>query len=127
VETPSLAAVWILTQSRINPEIPAKTPPRSEHNRAVRPRLQRAAIAFSSESRAYGRRSGSFSSNHEQRQQSLPSLGVARLENRAVRFERLTGTGTYQAFTSVVDNVSGDAVYNGGLWPLQAMKYLVTS
>jgi len=51
----------------------------------------------------------------EQRQQSLPSLGVASLQDGSVRFQRLTGTGSYRAFTSVVDNASGDAMYNGGM------------
>jgi hypothetical protein len=51
----------------------------------------------------------------EQRQQSLPSLGVTSLQDGSVRFQRLTGTGSYRAFTSVVDNASGDAMYNGGM------------
>jgi len=48
---------------------------------------------------------------YEQRQVGLPSLGVASLDGGTVVFE-LSGHGSYRAYTSTVDQESGDAVYN---------------
>lgn len=48
---------------------------------------------------------------YEQRQVSLPSLGVSSLDGGTVIFER-SGHGSYRAYTSTVDQKSGDAVYN---------------
>jgi hypothetical protein len=46
-----------------------------------------------------------------QRQVSLPNLGVTSLGGGSVVFELLSGTGSYRAYTSTVDAVTGDAVY----------------
>jgi len=48
---------------------------------------------------------------YEQRQVSLPSLGVTTLDGGTVIFE-MSGHGSYRAYTSTVDQESGDAVYN---------------
>lgn len=48
---------------------------------------------------------------YEQRQVSLPSLGVSNLDGGSVIFE-LSGHGSFRANTSTVDQSSGDAVYN---------------
>ena len=48
---------------------------------------------------------------YEQKQVSLPSLGISSLDGGTVIFE-LSGHGSYRAYTSTVDQKSGDAVYN---------------
>ena len=48
---------------------------------------------------------------YEQRQVSLPSLGVSSLSGGTVIFE-MSGHGSYRGYTSTVDQESGDAVYN---------------
>jgi hypothetical protein len=47
----------------------------------------------------------------EQRQVSLPSLGLSNLTGGTVVFE-LQGGGSFRGYTSTVDQNSGDAVYN---------------
>ena len=48
---------------------------------------------------------------YEQRQVSLPSLGLSSLDGGTVVFE-LQGSGSFRGYTSTVDQSSGDAVYN---------------
>lgn len=46
-----------------------------------------------------------------QRQASLPSLGVQRLDGGSVVFEMTSGAGYLRGYTSTVDAITGDAVY----------------
>ncbi len=46
-----------------------------------------------------------------QRQVSLPSLGVQRINGGSVVFEMTSGTGSYRGYTSIVDAITGDAVF----------------
>jgi len=48
---------------------------------------------------------------YEQRQVSLPSLGVNELDGGLVTFTAGRGT-SFRGYTSTVDQNSGDAVYN---------------
>lgn len=50
-----------------------------------------------------------------QRQVGLNSFGVGTLTGGTVRITRVGGTGSFRAYTSTVDQESGDAVYNPGL------------
>lgn len=49
---------------------------------------------------------------YEQRQQSLRSLGVTQLQGGTLLVTRQSQLGTFRAYTSTVDQASGDAVYN---------------
>jgi len=49
-----------------------------------------------------------------QRQVSLPSMGVATLDGGVVVITRTSTAGSFRAYTSTVDQISGDAVYNAG-------------
>ncbi|MCU0305722.1 MAG: hypothetical protein MUC56_16855 [Thermoanaerobaculales bacterium] len=48
---------------------------------------------------------------YAQRQIGLPGLGVTSLGGGSVGFELLSGSGSYRAYTSTVDAITGDAVY----------------
>jgi hypothetical protein len=45
-------------------------------------------------------------------QVSLQSLGVASLDGGVVRFRRTSGTGVFRAYASIVDQRTGDSIYN---------------
>ncbi len=49
---------------------------------------------------------------YEQRQSSLRSLGVNAVEGGTLVVTRTSSTGSFRAYTSTVDQASGDAVYN---------------
>lgn len=48
----------------------------------------------------------------EQRQRSLPSLGVTNVDGGTLVITRTSSVGTFSGYTSTVDQNSGDAVYN---------------
>ncbi len=48
---------------------------------------------------------------YSQRQVSLPNIGVTSLDGGSVVFELLSTAGSYRAYTSTVDAITGDAVY----------------
>lgn len=48
---------------------------------------------------------------YEQRQVSLPKLGVSRLDGGSVVFDLMSTVGSFRAYISTVDDVTGDAVY----------------
>jgi len=51
---------------------------------------------------------------YEQRQWGLPALGVASVTGGSARVSLLSGVGSFRAYTSTVDEVTGDAAYNAG-------------
>jgi hypothetical protein len=51
---------------------------------------------------------------YEQRQWGLPALGVASATGGSAKVSLLSGAGSFRAYTSTVDEVTGDAAYNAG-------------
>ncbi len=51
---------------------------------------------------------------YEHRQRSLPSLGLGALDGGTLTVNRTAGGGPFRAYTSTVDQDTGDAVYNAG-------------
>lgn len=51
-------------------------------------------------------------SPYEQRQVGLPSLGVATLDGGTASFKRASSSGSFRAYASTVDQLSGDAIYS---------------
>ncbi len=49
---------------------------------------------------------------YEQRQVGLPSLGVANLDGGTASFTRTSTSGSFRAYASTVDQLSGDAIYS---------------
>ncbi len=51
---------------------------------------------------------------YEQRQWGLPALGVASVSGGSARVSLVNGLGSYRAYASTIDEVTGDAAYNAG-------------
>jgi len=51
---------------------------------------------------------------YEHRQRSLPSIGLGGLDGGSLTVNRTAGGGPFRAYTSTVDQDTGDAVYNAG-------------
>jgi hypothetical protein len=49
---------------------------------------------------------------YEHRQRSLPDLGVSQIDGGGARMTLQSADGSFRAYTSTVDQVTGDAAYN---------------